>query len=520
TLRAAGAIANRDFVLRWRAGGAGVRPIVRFERAPDGEGTFLLCFTPPSEPGLPRTEARGGAGELKAIRCGNCGGLVTDLGAIREIPGLGPAVPCSYCGAVLAPSTEAPFTRATRPRDVLVLVDRSASMRASLPAARRAVRALLEALPAGDAVQVIAFDHERHAFDGSGRSFVTVAPEVVNEIDAFVAGLSPRGGTELEKALERAAELPRREGRTSVVVLVTDLAVGNEGRLVRRAKELLGERRLYVLGVGPAVDRRLAERLARRGGGASEVLGPREDVEPVIARFARRVRDAGPVLTGLSLSASGRAVRDVVPRPLPDLFSGEPVIVLGRFDAIGPCTFVLTGTSADGRPFRQEVHVELPEASDEAPGLARVWAKHRIDALLESEAREEDVKAEVIRLALAFSLATKHTSLVAVDDEVRTKGAPRRVVQPSAAAEREETRAPAAPLEPDARYVTRAGGAPAELDAHVARSGVAPASAAAEREETRAPAAPLEPDARYVTRAGGAPAELDAHVARSGVAPA
>jgi hypothetical protein len=48
------------------------------------------------------------------------------------------------------------------------------------------------------------------------------------------------------------------KGRTRLVVLLTDGAVGNEGRLFRRAPEILGgETRLYVLGVGPSVNRYL-----------------------------------------------------------------------------------------------------------------------------------------------------------------------------------------------------------------------------------------------------------------------
>src|SRR5690606_22860502 len=127
--------------------------------------------------------------------------------------------------------------------------------------------------------------------------------EVLARIDAFLAGLAPRGGTELEAMLERVARLPERPGRTMVVVLVSDVAVGNEGRLLRRVPELLGpRRRLFVLGLGPSVDRRLAARLARACGGAADTLAAGEDVDATVARFARRVRAGGPVLTGLSLS--------------------------------------------------------------------------------------------------------------------------------------------------------------------------------------------------------------------------
>ena len=428
-------IPNRDFVLTFRAGAAGVRPAVRFERAEDERGTFLLTLTPPATGSLPTTKHKGGAGEMRAVTCGNCGGIVTDLSAVKELPGIGPALPCTFCGAILAPSTEGRFTRASRPRDVAILVDRSASMRGSLPQARRAVRALLDALAPGDAVQLLSFDHERGAFDGDGSRFVALSPEVVAGADDFLKGLSPRGGTELEKALERVAELPVREDRTRAVVLVTDGAVGNEGRLLRRAPEILGpERRLFVLGLGPSVDRRLAERLARACGGASDHLTPNEDVEPVLARFARRVREGGPVLTGLSVAWEGARPVQVYPSPIPDLFGAEPVRLLGRFDGVGASRLVLTGATADGRCFRQEIDVELPARSDETPGLERLWAKHRIEACMGHLEREPGdsatVRQEVVSLALRHALVSPYTSLVAEDSEVVGDGEPRRVDVP------------------------------------------------------------------------------------------
>jgi Ca-activated chloride channel family protein len=419
-LRQAETIANRDFALAFRASGEGVRPLVYTRRVAGERGTFLVVVTPPSD-GLPRTAPRGGASDMKALTCGNCGGLVTDLSAIKDIPGIGPAVPCTYCCAILAPSTEGKITRATRPRDVVVIVDRSASMRGeALPQARRAVRALLDALPQNDAVQVLAFDHTRAAFDGDGAGLVALAPEVKDRIDAFLGKLEPRGGSELERALEAAAKIPVREGRTPVVVLVTDAAVGNEGRLVRRAAELLGNRRLFVLGVGATVDRRLVRRLARACSGASDVIGTREDVEPTVARFAKRVREGGPVLTGLSIAWDGAATAEVSPSRAPDLYGGEPVAIYGRFEGRGETTLVITGATADGRPFRQELALDLPAESDSAPrAIERLWARARIEELMERLERDPseaaDVEKSVTALALAHSLVSRYTSLIADD---------------------------------------------------------------------------------------------------------
>ncbi len=410
---------NRDFVLTFEASAQGVRPMLRFDRSAGEDGTFLLLLTPPAS--TPQEVSEG----LASLKCSNCGAAVTDLSKVQQIPGLGAVFSCSYCGAVLTPGPQR-AVKASRPRDVIVMVDRSASMQDSLPQAQRAVRALLSALPQGDAIQVMAFDHEREFFDEDGRSFVAVAPEVTQKVDRFLSKLQPRGGTDLLEALKRAAQLPVRDQRSASVVLITDGALGNEGRLLREAKAALGgQRRLFVLGLGPAVDRRLVRRLAGECQGAADVLNPQEDVEPVMNRFARRVVEGGPVLTGLSLSWEDAGVEKIYPASIPDLFGGQPVRLIGRYTGSGAHRLVLTGATADGAPFRQELAVELPartEPSQElaCPGLTRVWAQRRVEALTErlDEAPGNKLEEEITKLALEHQIVSRMTSLVAEDSEV------------------------------------------------------------------------------------------------------
>jgi hypothetical protein len=102
------ALANRDFVIEWQVAEEGVRPRVFLERAQGEPGTFLVSVLPSAGDRAGEDPRAGGGSSMaaKALVCGNCGGLVTDLSAIRDIPGLGPVVPCRYCGAVLAPGTD------------------------------------------------------------------------------------------------------------------------------------------------------------------------------------------------------------------------------------------------------------------------------------------------------------------------------------------------------------------------------------------------------------------------------
>jgi len=199
--------------------------------------------------------------------------------------------------------------------------------------------------------------------------------------------------------------------------------------------------RLYVLGIGPSVNRYLVERLARAGGGTSDVLLPGEDVETVVPKFARRVRQAGPVLTNIRLSWDDAMPVDVYPNPVPELFGGQTVELYGRFAGSGKSRLVLTGSRATGESFRQEVDVDLPEASNQMPGLERLWARLRIDArmerLVEAPNEAADVRMEVLGLALRHKLLSAYTSLVAEDSEKRVS-TPAKKVQMAAVAEIED----------------------------------------------------------------------------------
>jgi Mg-chelatase subunit ChlD len=492
-LAQADSIPNRDFVLAYRTGLEGVRTRAHFQRKADAIGTFLLAITPPvaPPPDLVAAASHGGsAGEAAPLVCGNCGGALRDPGAIRDVPGIGKAFRCAFCGTMLAASPDRKGARVGLPRDVVFLVDRSCSMRGqSLPQARRAVRLILDALVEGDAIQVFAFDHDRIAFDGHGDAWVERSRGSIKQVDAFLADITARGGTELEEALERAAKLPARPGRARLVVLITDAALGNEGRLLRRAPEILGkDTRLYVLGVGPAVNRYLVERLARAAGGASDVLLPTEDVETVVPRFARRVRQAGPVLKKLKLAWDDALPADVYPSPIPDLFGGQTVQLLGRFAGSGKSRLILTGEKATGEPFRQEVDVDLPEESDQIPGLERLWARLRIDARLERLAREPgeaaEVRLEVLGLALKHKLLSPYTALVAEDSEKRVDGPARRVEVEVAALEHEREREDGdedgdGAVEGSVTFGMKGGGGAPEkaMPSSLAAPGMAPAAA-------------------------------------------
>src|SRR5688500_6181875 len=118
-----------------------------------------------------------------------------------------------------------------------------------------------------------------------------------------------------------------------------------------------------------------------------------------------------PVLTDVSIDWP--AGTEAWPRTIPDLYAGEPIVV----------TAALTGVERDvtlrARHGDKPWQATLPRGGNgTASGIGVVWARGHIDALdaaLSARAHPDDLRADVVRVALAHRLVSEHTSVVAVD---------------------------------------------------------------------------------------------------------
>jgi Ca-activated chloride channel family protein len=404
-------VPNRDFVLRWGQHGQGLHPSIWFQREKGKPGTFCVCLPAPRKAAAVQAQAPVSG---KGMGCGNCGAPFEGEHAVSEIPLLGPAWRCDYCG-VFHRVEPAVAKSGPTGKDVVFLVDGSASMK-TLGVAPKLVKQTLALLEPQDAFAIISFHHDLIRLS---EDWLPCDGPSIKRAEEFLGGLRSRGGTELELALKAAGEAPRPD-RTRVVVLLTDAAVGNEGRLLRHLPQWLGDARLYVLGLGPACNRYLIDKLALHGKGAFDVAVA--DEPEVLRRFAERVKEAGPILRGLSVSLDGATSMEVYPRGDLALFSGQSVLLAGRYVGSGPARLQITGFTAQGADFRQELLVEVPESAAEADGLERIWARMRIEDLQDQLTHRpetlSDVRLEVLGLALKHQLMSPYTALVAEDSEV------------------------------------------------------------------------------------------------------
>jgi Ca-activated chloride channel family protein len=304
------------------------------------------------------------------------------------------------------------------PKELVLAVDTSSSMAgAPLAKAKELVRQSLAALGPDDTFQIVAFDDA--ATPLAARS-VAVKPRNVDLARAWVDSLAAGGGTDVGAAVRLALDAPADPGRVRIVVFITDGFVGNEDEILADVAGHLGAARLFAFGVGSAPNRYLLEEIAAIGRGAAAFVRADEDAATAAAAFVRRI--ARPILTDVAIDWNGLAVADVTPARVPDLYDGQPLVVLGRYAHAGAAMVVVTGRRG-GETLRFDVPVTLPDDAAR-PAVASLWARARIAELSRRLVRAEtpELVRQVTDLALAHHLMTRYTAFVAVDASRTTGG--------------------------------------------------------------------------------------------------
>jgi len=175
--------------------------------------------------------------------------------------------------------------------------------------------------------------------------------------------------------------------------------------------------RIYTFGVGDDVDAHLLDLLAGTTRGCSTYVRPTEDLEVKVSAFSAKIQR--PVRTDLELEISGgpRLVEMYPPR-LPDLFQGEQLQVLGRYEGHGRAAITLKGHAGD-HLFSESFETRFPEMAADYTFIAPIWARRKIGYLLDQirlSGESAEVKGELIQLAREFSIATPYTSLLVVPE--------------------------------------------------------------------------------------------------------
>ncbi len=313
-------------------------------------------------------------------------------------------------------------SKGAAPRNLVILLDNSLSMQwEKLERSYAALETVLRSLRPEDHFNLLLFNNKVAAFQPE---LIPAGRDNVQKALDFVRASRLRGGTDLQQALGAGlAQFDKVHG-DAYMLLLTD---GGATRGLIQTGSLAkwyGERwtgvpesgrpRTYVFAVGDDANLPLLRMLARNDGAIENVLS----TEPVDFKLKAFVSKIGrnPVAQLDFRVVPEDSVQMVY--PLQDsAFGGSVASWVGQYGTPSGKVEMSVHGVRDGAPFEMKSAAELPAQSLEHPQLPRLWARARVDALLEKIEREgEDEKTveEIIRLSRKYKFVTPYTSFLAV----------------------------------------------------------------------------------------------------------
>ncbi|HJQ20612.1 MAG TPA: VIT domain-containing protein [Gemmatimonadaceae bacterium] len=424
------------------------RVVVRFESVAEREGdalrvdymrggsdaTFTLSYLTGGELGEPysptheldvardglvrRVTTRGGAKDITV--------LVALRQALTASVGFLPYADRGEPGfALITVTPPAELAQNRAPRDITFVLDVSGSMSGrKLEQAKAAGRRLLQTLTDRDRFRLIDFSTDVHTFrDG----FTYATQQNIDAALRYLDNLDAVGSTNISGALDEALRAGvsrdgddvRDSGRLPLVLFMTDGAptVGERdpAAIAARAARQRGDARVFTFGLGADVNAGLLEQLALEGHGTAHFVRPEENVERSVELLATRLRQ--PLLTDVRVSVDGDNVRlsRMYPNGSIDVFAGQDLVLLARYDGSGPARVVVTGRQAggNGREARWSREVNFPRDEHDNAFVPRLWATQRIGWLSAERRRSggsTEIDDEIRQLGERFGIPTEFTS--------------------------------------------------------------------------------------------------------------
>jgi Ca-activated chloride channel family protein len=334
--------------------------------------------------------------------------------AAEALLGYGQQAPASAAGGAAS---------AGPAKTLIILFDTSLSMQwEKLERSYRALETLLRTLRPADRFNLLLFNSQTLTFQPAP---VAADSGGIQRALDFVRASRLRGGTDLQAALESALQQCASVGSGNLYLLLLSDGGATRGAIQNgklAASYAASWKRLpeaqrpktYIFGVGDDANLPLLRLLARQDGLLENVLST-ESLDFKLASFLSKI-GRSPV-GQLRLDVSQDAGVDSVYALQDSAFSGSLAAWVGRYEKPrADVSFAVRGVR-DATPLEMTAKASLPKDSFEHAQLPRLWARARVDALLEKIQREGEDAAtieEILRLARQYKFVTPYTSFLAV----------------------------------------------------------------------------------------------------------
>ncbi|NDJ61813.1 MAG: VWA domain-containing protein [Chloroflexi bacterium] len=311
------------------------------------------------------------------------------------------------------------------PRDIIVVLDQSGSMSGpKWDQAREAASYVLDRLNPRDRFNVVLFSTGWRVFSNNMEDR-DLAPQAVD----WINGQFAEGGTDINGALTTAMQIADAERPTTILFLTDGLATEGvtetDGILRNIAEVARPNARIFTFGVGDDVDTFLLDALVRDYRGTGSYVRPNERIDEEVESLFSKI--SAPVLADVVLDFGDVAVDSLYPQqPLPDLFAGTQLTIVGRYRFGDDVNITLSG-NVDGEAVNFIYDdMNFREVAGGEAFIARLWATRRIGELLNQirlSGETDELVDSVISLSLRYGIITPYTSFLIEEDDILSQTA-------------------------------------------------------------------------------------------------
>lgn len=302
-----------------------------------------------------------------------------------------------------------------------LIIDVSGSMSGDkIVQARDAATFIVNNMNFGDKFNIVKFSSSSSSWKPNHVDF-----NAMNQTSAlnYISLLNANGGTSFTSAFNTA--IPQFNYDTTVsntVIFLTDGLANESDNLVMStlsglvtSNNLGGNIQIHTFGIGDNINQSLLSQIATQYDGVASFVG-NNDLYAEVAMFYTYIQN--PVLLNVQAAFSpSMTIAEIYPNPLPNLYKGQQMIVIGRYSTPDSIQATFSG-QAFGNPISFQYGFTLTDSLiPEHQFLTKIWAKMKIENLMRQYYNAgtdtmitAPIKNEVTTLSLCYGVVSPFTS--------------------------------------------------------------------------------------------------------------
>jgi len=239
----------------------------------------------------------------------------------------------------------------------------------------------------------------------------------------FVSWISAWGGTVMDQPLREALKVDwDNSDRIRVILILTDWDVWNENELLKLVKNNIWKNRIFTLWIDNAPNRFLLDRISEAWNWKTTYILPDWDIDKKVDEFYETFKS--PVLTDIKIDWDWLDVSDIIPTKFSDLYAWQPLYVYWKYSwDLDKQRNIKIEWIRGNKEYSQVIPTEFKNENWDNSSLAWLWARKKVKDIYSQNYFEENknLENEVTMLWLDYSIMTKFTSFIAIDDSIRNE---------------------------------------------------------------------------------------------------